>query len=410
MDVAINLAMSQPNIKPLDLLAEGSGVTFGEGDYRTRLVQQGTGARRAMFWGLVQVHNKLVQQQKQRDEKVKNLNDVIKKEAKKKEPEQKIIEDIKDEIQLYLDGAVVAQDEDDIALPGNLLLIDEPENALHPLAARLAQIQLFELANDPDWQIVLTTHSPYFINPIQDHTIIVRLDRSAEDRDISPKIYRAKSSEFEGDELARLKAVMQLDTNLAEMFFGSYPVLVEGDTEHAAYLAAVLEEGNEISKKIAIVRARGKALLPALCRILRHFEIPYAVMHDADTPFNAENGNAAAMWTINEKIRLEVQRSRELGLDVGHIVNFQDFEHWLGIKAVSKDKPFNTYSSVKADYALKVKIQTLFEALLNEENLDTFSQEELDKHKNDFMQSLLDRSLTWAAANGVSETLQYKGK
>jgi len=91
---------------------------------------------------------------------------------------------------------------------------------------------------------MMTTHSPYFINPFEDHTTIVRLERMANDETglVSPRTYRSDLIKFDGDEKQRLQALQHIDPSFAEIFFGSYPVLVEGDTEHAAFMAAVVEK------------------------------------------------------------------------------------------------------------------------------------------------------------------------
>src|SRR5690606_35068316 len=91
------------------------------------------------------------------------------------------------------EGGPIPNDENDPAFPGYLLLIDEPENALHPMAARAAQRHLYKLAESADWQVMMTTHSPYFVNPLEDHTTIVRLERESDEEHaaIVPKTYRS---------------------------------------------------------------------------------------------------------------------------------------------------------------------------------------------------------------------------
>lgn len=67
---------------------------------------------------------------------------------------------------------------DSVILPSYMLLIDEPEIGLHPNAIRAASEYLYSLADDDMWQVMLTTHSPQFVNPLEDHTTIVRLVRA----------------------------------------------------------------------------------------------------------------------------------------------------------------------------------------------------------------------------------------
>jgi predicted ATP-dependent endonuclease of OLD family len=105
----------------------------------------------------------------------------------------------------------------------------------------LGQWRVYQLAKNPDWQVILTTHSPYFINPFEDHTTIVRLDRERDDDQspVTPRTYRSDLIEFEGDNKQRLQALQHIDPSFSEVFFGSHPVLVEGDTEHAAFMASI---------------------------------------------------------------------------------------------------------------------------------------------------------------------------
>ncbi|MCP6440229.1 ATP-binding protein, partial [Klebsiella pneumoniae] len=100
------------------------------------------------------------------------------------------------QIDAIKNGGVIPEDAEDPALPGYVLLMDEPENALHPMAARAAQSHLYALGKHPDWQVLLTTHSPYFINPLEDHTTIARVQRSSDGKSLSPKLYVADEANF----------------------------------------------------------------------------------------------------------------------------------------------------------------------------------------------------------------------
>src|SRR5690606_16199969 len=122
--------------------------------------------------------------------------------------------------------------ENQLSLPGYMLLIDEPEIALHPNGIRAASKYLYDLSKDNSWQIMLTTHSPLFVNPFEDNTTIVRLSRN--EGSPSPKTYKSETISFSEDEKQQLTLLNTFDQNLAEMFFGQYPIIVEGDTEFAS--------------------------------------------------------------------------------------------------------------------------------------------------------------------------------
>jgi energy-coupling factor transporter ATP-binding protein EcfA2 len=354
LGIRLEVAMAAPQIKLDKLLEEGSGIRVTDGEVETSLAQQGTGARRALFWSMLQVHNQL-----KRDlDRITGLEKALGK-AKK--------DDVKEELQKKIEalrvGGEIDKEEDDPAFPGYLLLIDEPENALHPLAARAAQRHLYKLAKDAEWQVLMTTHSPYFVNPLEDHTTIVRLERSGGDESpLTRRTYRADQVAFDPETKRNLQALQQMDIGFTEVFFGSYPVLVEGDTEHAAFIAAIVEENDELADRVTIVRARGKAIMPGLIRMLRHFKVPFSIIHDIDWPYTAKGG-ANGMWTMNQTIYDEIQACRNEGVVVRHRCSVPDFERLLGGEELGKDKPLMAYLKVSDDAEAKAKVRQLITEL-----------------------------------------------
>jgi putative ATP-dependent endonuclease of OLD family len=229
LDVRLDVGMAAPNLKLAELLRQGSGLRIKDGKTESTLAQQGTGARRALFWSMVQVHNELnraLEKSEGRKKEIEKLEKDKDKESKKAKPNAEKIKDLQVQIDAKKNAGDAAPDGDDPAFPGYLLLIDEPENALHPLAARAAQKHLYRLAEDPEWQIILSTHSPYFVNPLEDHTTIVRLERHSDDEKapVTPRTFIADSVDFDGPTKKRLQAIQQMDTGLSEIFFGSYPI------------------------------------------------------------------------------------------------------------------------------------------------------------------------------------------
>lgn len=383
LGVSLDLKPAVPSIKFFDLVKNGSQISVLDGETKTGAALQGTGARRALFWAVLQVHNELERQNRSRNEHLSALEkerDALKKLIAK--PKKGDVVDelaarlaaVSIEIDAHGEGAPLPEDKEDVAFPGYLLLIDEPENALHPMAARAAQKYLYELAKSQDWQVMLTTHSPYFVNPFEDHTTIVRLERSAgELGSLSTKTYRSDEIAFDADEKSRLQALQQMDPSFSEVFFGSYPVIVEGDTEHAAFLAAATEENAAIASQVTPIRARGKALIVPIIIVLRHFKIHFGVLHDLDSPKN-KNGNGNGMWTENEKIWNEVRKTQKAGMLVRHRVSIPDFERLLHGDEAEKDKPLNVYLQVKASEDAKSTIRQLFQDLQHSDVHGPFGQ------------------------------------
>lgn len=165
LDVKLKIGTTPLLPKLGDLVKGGSSLKIRDGAAETALAQQGTGARRALFWSMLQVHNELSRDKEVRQEYRKrlerDLSDAEKKLLRAKEADKQALTEaiaaFSAQLQAHDDGAAIPDSPDDPAFPGYLLLIDEPENALHPMAARAAQRHLYELAESPDWQIIMTT-------------------------------------------------------------------------------------------------------------------------------------------------------------------------------------------------------------------------------------------------------------
>lgn len=397
LGVRLSVGMSPPNIKLADLLKSGSGLRIKDGDTETTLGQQGTGARRALFWSMLRVHNQITASQ--------DLKDKLTKQLQKEKKEEKIAS-LRQRLQDLQDGRYQPE-EDDPAFPGYLLLIDEPENALHPMAARAAQRHLYGLARDPDWQVIMTTHSPFFVNPLEDHTTIVRLGRANGDKgEIIRRTYRTDSIDFDPETKKNLQAIQNMDANFSEIFFGSYPIVVEGDTEYASFIASVTEKGSELVNHASIIRARGKAIIPAIVRMLRHFAVDFSIVHDIDWPFTSE-GKKNGMWTINRAIYDEIVQSRREGLVVNHRCSVPDFERYLGGKALGKDKPLSAYLRIREDGKTREMVAALFENLCNGKGATPFPTAD---GPADFEVSAGAALAAWCKENGAEGDIRFTGR
>lgn len=418
LGVHLNIAAAPLVPKVDDIVKRGSGLQITDGLAMTSLSQQGTGARRALFWAMLQVHNELSREKEIRDDFRKQLEKRVADEKKRK-PKKETPENMAEyeanvaasnaQLAAHLDGAPIPESPDDPALPGYLLLIDEPENALHPMAARAAQRHLYKLGASPDWQVLMTTHSPYFINPFEDHTTVVRLERANtnEPSPITPKTYRSDHIKFEGDEKQRLQALQHIDPSFAEVFFGSYPVLVEGDTEHAAFMASIIERHHELMDRVTIIRARGKAILLPLIKVMKHFKISFGIIHDCDPPYK-KDGSKNGMWTENLKIRNAIVDARADGLTIRHRVSVPDFERFLGGDEESKDKPLNAYTFIKADDAVGARVQQLLMQLTEGPEHEPFAS--VTSPENDDYLSLLHVEIgNWAQNNGMEKHTRFTG-
>lgn len=417
LDVSLSVGAAPLAPKVADLIRNGSSLKITDGKANTTLNQQGTGARRALFWSMLQVHNELNRDMEVRSDFRKRLEKEVTDFTKKlnKPTKGADIDALKVSLtqatallEAHDSGAPIPDSPDDPSFPGYLLLIDEPENALHPMAARAAQRHLYKLAKNPDWQVILTTHSPCFVNPFADHTTIVRLERENNDDQspVAPRTYRSDLIAFDGDEKQRLQALQHIDPSFSEVFFGSHPVLVEGDTEHAAFMASIIEREHALIDHAAVIRARGKAILVPLVKVLTHFKINFSIVHDIDSPQRVD-GHKNGMWTENRKIYDAIQQARASGLTVRHRVSVPDFERFLSREEASKDKPLNAYLQIKSDGQLAERVQTLLDALLVSEQHSPFAGL---ADSDDYMKRLSETVIAWAQENNLGDDPRFKLK
>lgn len=407
LSINLDVLAAPPKFDAARLIADGSGLRITDGGVAVQLSQQGAGAQRALFWTMLQVRNRLVGDKKLREDTIKSLDGVLKK--LKNDPEK--AKGIQAQIDAIKAGGALPDNADDPALPGYILLIDEPENALHPLAARAAQRQLYELAKQPEWQVMMTTHSPLFVNPAMDHTTILRLERAGADDNPGPRTFRTDEAGFTGEEKDVLKAIQEMDPTFCEVFFGTYPIVVEGDTEHAAFIAAVVEAGHELIDQVTIIKARGKPQIRAIMKMLIHFRKDFGVLHDCDWPYGKDgkrnkDGSLAksGSWAHNAEIRKLVNEAKQLDIGVAHEVSIPDFERRIGLPRGTGGKPFEAYLAIKQDEAVKAEVQALLVRLKEPARYADVAASECDAAA--FVTDLLDQLRKRAEEHGWEDSFR----
>lgn len=210
-----------------------------------------------------------------------------------------------------------------------ILLVEEPESFLHPPAIRAAREALYKIAELENWQVMITTHSPIFIDVSKPHTTIIRVEKNEGD---ATKIFSTEKADFSEDERERLQMIRNCHPTINEFFFANKVILIEGDTEQAALMKVKRED-------VSILNCRGKANIPMFEKILNHFGISYIAMHDLDSPKIKRKGSwiKNPMWSINEKIYEESQKGKNNKV----IVNVPDFEGQFFGYLQKGDKPYN---------------------------------------------------------------------
>lgn len=87
----------------------------------------------------------------------------------------------------------------------HILLLDEPEVSLHPLAIANARDVLYSLPENNNWQIMIATHSPNFIDLSKDHTTVIRVEKSLNNDIEASTLYRPENVQLDADDKENFK-------------------------------------------------------------------------------------------------------------------------------------------------------------------------------------------------------------
>lgn len=177
---------------------------------------------------------------------------------------------------------------------GLVLILEEPESHLHPLAQQWLGERLRELSRLENVQVILTTHSPAFID-ITGLEGLVRLDKQG-GATHAVQLTRSQLAEH----CRELGASMADPTNILEFyeacstseilrgFFASKVVLVEGPTESLALPEYFKKSGLPfIAEGIDVIPVHGKSNLAKWHRLFTAYGIPTYVIFDCDGDINS---------------------------------------------------------------------------------------------------------------------------
>lgn len=246
----------------------------------------------------------------------------------------------------------------------HVLLLDEPELCLHPNAIREARRVLYGLPASGNWQVMITTHSPVFIDLASDNTTIVRVERDSSGEVTGTTLFRPHRANLDNDDRARLKLLNLCDPYVNEFFFGGRIIVVEGDTEYTAFRYIAERVGDEF-RDLQVIRARGKYTIVSIVKVLNHFGVSFSVLHDSDRPTilgKSGQPRANSAWAANEKIRATVVEAPHPER-VHLVASIPNFESAFFGADVDGDKPYTALSSLEENQALREKLLSLLRGL-----------------------------------------------
>ncbi|MCJ8223690.1 AAA family ATPase [Bacillus sonorensis] len=248
-----------------------------------------------------------------------------------------------------------------------LLLIDEPEAFLHPEAVRALSRSLYKIGEK--MPLMISTHSPILIDLSEKHTSI-QVFRVGEKEAI--QLYKSLSKQFDENDIQNMKILNYVDSYVNEFFFAEKILIVEGDTEYIAFKHfAELENEN-----VHIIRARGKATIVTLMKILNQFNTKYAVLHDVDN-----HPSHKAQTLKSQKTNCLKIHNLKTKDDIRVFCSVPNFENAIGIGDVSNHKKTETiYKIIHAtdsdnQYGEARKlVQDLFKKIVQEDDETTIDK------------------------------------
>ncbi|MEK4069820.1 ATP-dependent nuclease [Peribacillus sp. FSL R5-0717] len=280
-----------------------------------------------------------------------------------------------------------------------LLLIDEPEAFLHPEAVRALSRSLYKIGEK--MPLMISTHSPILIDLSENHTSI-QVFRVGEKEAI--QLYKSEKEKFDVDDIRNMKILNYVDSYVNEFFFADRIVIVEGDTEYIAFkhLAKLRNEN------VHIIRARGKATICTLMKILNQFNSNYDVLHDVDNHTKHSSKTLKAQRT--NCINILKQKGNNSGIRV--YCSISNFENAIRIGDVSNDKKTQTIYEILHETSNSVYdearrlIENLFEQIIkrdSEKPLDVgFRRINIEKEYEDLFAGLIEQK--------TSEEMEEKKK
>ncbi len=267
--------------------------------------------------------------------------------------------------------------------PTLLLGFEEPELYQHPPQARHIQ-NVLEGLSKSNSQILLTTHSPYFVSSKGFENIRRFSKNNGEGTEIKSssiqKINELIANSLGDDPrtntsfMAAMEQIMQPSQN--ELFFSKVAILVEGQ-EDVAYLTAELLK-KDLWKKFRklgchFVIGAGKSKMSRPLAIAKELEIPIFLMFDADTDKkgNQKKDNRCLLG-ISENDSINPLPEENI-FENNVIVWRTNIGDEVKMEYGSKDKWNQYYDSIKQERAIEditkknwYRISTMLEELSDE--------------------------------------------
>jgi len=218
-----------------------------------------------------------------------------------------------------------------------ILVLDEPEAHLHPLAQKWLAKTIFKMSQD-GIQIVITTHSPYFVNlelfegiylvkKTTDGTYVCNGNRTQLNNHCIKS--GANPNKTKPETIIPFYSGCITD-NISKVFFANKVILVEGPTEELSLPIFLDKVGLDTLKEgIDIISVGGKGNLAKWWRFFTFYKIPVFICFDNDSKEDTsglKRKDALKTIGIEDSEILQVLNSDSWNISAKYCVFGQDFE------------------------------------------------------------------------------------
>lgn len=247
-----------------------------------------------------------------------------------------------------------------------IYLIEEPELYLHPNHQNRFKNKLIELSEKENSQVLVTSHSPYFVNNIKKFSQVKRIqmeynisvlneinkdyisnlcaqngilmaNAKNEGRTIkwTPTEFYEEAKRIASDD--ELRYLLWLDPDRANTFLSKKVILVEGSTERAFFSFIFHHKEGEFYKDdrisdLTVVDFVGKFHFYKFANLLFKLGIPTWIMYDTDN-------DKVNKWISHKKLNEYIKLMKDYGIIVDYFKNHPDLEESLDLSKPEDNNP-----------------------------------------------------------------------
>lgn len=251
----------------------------------------------------------------------------------------------------------------------SIILIDEPGLYLHAKAQQDVLRVLEKLSNHH--QIVMTTHSPYFIDPDRLERVSLVLKNKDSCTFVENKIHKGKDQES----LTPIITSIGMDLTKNLIFSKNFNLLVEGISDYY-YLQAInkyLEKFTDIVE-FNIIPCRGASTIPNVVSVLIGWGLNFTVVVDCDNE-GKKVMKELRKFETNERNFIFVSKNRDEAIE--DLFSKDDFKSYVCTDAEQKysnSRNASNFNKVLLARDFKQRVMNGENITLSEETLFRFQE------------------------------------